>query len=59
VNGRLRGQVALPRGAAEADVLRAAERSEPIAKWIAGKERVKVIFVPDRLVNVVVREGGR
>jgi len=59
VNGRLRGQVALPRGAAEADVLRAAESSEPIAKWMAGKERVKVIFVPDRLVNVVVREGGK
>ncbi len=55
VNGRLRGQVALPRGAAETDVLRAAENSESIAKWIAGKERVKVIFVPDRLVNVVVR----
>ncbi len=55
VNGRLRGQVALPRGAPEADVLRAAEASEPIAKWMAGKERVKVIFVPDRLLNVVVR----
>jgi len=55
VNGRLRGQVTLPRGAAEADVLRAAEGTESIAKWMAGKERVKVIFVPDRLVNVVVR----
>ena len=55
VNGRLRGQVTLRRGAAEAEVLRAAEDSESIAKWMAGKARVKVIFVPDRLVNVVVR----
>ena len=55
VNGRLRGQVALPRGASQSAVLEAAERSEPIAKWLAGKDRVKVIFVPDRLVNVVVR----
>ncbi|HET7453121.1 MAG TPA: class I tRNA ligase family protein, partial [Thermoanaerobaculia bacterium] len=55
VNGRLRGQVTLPRGADESAVLDAAESSEPIAKWLAGKDRVKVIFVPDRLVNVVVR----
>ncbi|HWC65012.1 MAG TPA: leucine--tRNA ligase, partial [Thermoanaerobaculia bacterium] len=55
VNGRLRGQVTLPRGAGEEQVLAAAEDTESIAKWMAGKDRVKVIFVPDRLVNVVVR----
>jgi leucyl-tRNA synthetase len=56
VNGRLRGQVTLPRGAGEQQVVEAAERDEAVARWLAGKARVKVIFVPDRLVNVVVRE---
>ena len=55
VNGRLRGQVTLGRGAAEQDVLSAAERDESVAKWLEGKQRVKVVFVPDRLLNVVVR----
>ncbi len=55
VNGRLRGQVILARGAGEAAVLAAAEREVSIAKWLEGKQRAKVIFVPDRLLNVVVR----
>lgn len=55
VNGRLRGQVTLGRGAAERDVLSAAEADESVAKWLGGKERVKIVFVPDRLLNVVVR----
>ena len=28
---------------------------EGVAKWLEGKERVKVVFVPDRLLNVVVK----
>jgi leucyl-tRNA synthetase len=55
VNGRLRGQVTLGRGAAEGAVLSAAELDESISKWLDGKQRVKVVFVPDRLLNVVVR----
>ena len=55
VNGKLRGQVTLGRGAAEGDVLSAAERDESVAKWLDDKQRVRVIFVQDRLLNVVVR----
>jgi len=55
VNGRLRGVVELARGTAQEEVLAAAESDEAIAKWLEGKSRVKVVFVPDRLVNVVVR----
>ncbi len=55
VNGKLRGQLPLPRGAKEADVVAAAEASEPIARWLEGKARVKTIFVLDRLLNLVVR----
>ncbi|MGH9441206.1 MAG: leucine--tRNA ligase [Thermoanaerobaculia bacterium] len=54
INGRLRGQVELPRGSGQADAVLAAEQDPAIAKWFAGKPRLKVIFVPDRLLNIVV-----
>lgn len=55
VGGKLRGQVVLPRGASREEALAAAEAHEGVAKWLEGKERVKVVFVPDRLLNVVVK----
>jgi leucyl-tRNA synthetase len=55
VNGKLRAQVSLPRAANEAEVVAAAEADESVARWAGGKERVKTVFVPGRLVNLVVR----
>lgn len=53
VNGKMRAQVEVPRGAAQADVQPQAQ--EAIAKWLDGKQVVKVIFVKDRLMSFVVR----
>jgi leucyl-tRNA synthetase len=55
VSGKLRGQVVLLRGASREEALAAAEGQEAVAKWLEGKERVKVVFVPDRLLNIVVK----
>jgi leucyl-tRNA synthetase len=55
VNGKLRGQVEVPAGASEADVLAAVDANEDVLKWTSGKEIVKRIYVPGKLVNVVVR----
>jgi leucyl-tRNA synthetase len=55
VNGKTRGQLLVPRGASEAEVVSAAENVESIGRWLAGKERVKTVWVPDRLLNVVVK----
>jgi leucyl-tRNA synthetase len=55
IAGRVRGQVQVARGTAEGDVVAAAEREPSVAKWLAGKTRVKTVFVPDRLLNLVVR----
>ncbi len=55
VNGARRGQVPMPRGADRDAVLAAALAEPTIARWLEGKERVKVILVPDRLLNVVVK----
>jgi leucyl-tRNA synthetase len=55
VNGKLRGQVEVPAPAEESRVLEAVFASERIQQWIAGKDIVKRIYVPGKLVNVVVR----
>ena len=53
VNGRTRGTVQLPKEAAQADAVAAALAEPSIAKFVAGEPR-KVIFVPGRLLNLVV-----
>jgi leucyl-tRNA synthetase len=55
VNGKLRGQLVFPRDAAEDEVVGAAIADPAIGHWLAGKERVKTVFVPGRLLNLVVR----
>ena len=54
VNGKLRARMPMPRGIAESDARSAAVADENVRKFMEGKEVRKVIFVPDRLVNLVV-----
>jgi leucyl-tRNA synthetase len=55
INGKLRSLVRVPADASE-EVLRAAALAdEKIQAGIAGKQIVKVIVVPGKLVNIVVR----
>jgi leucyl-tRNA synthetase len=53
VGGKTRGTVAVPPAAGEAAVLAAAMADPAIAKFITGTPK-KVIFVPKRLLNVVI-----
>jgi leucyl-tRNA synthetase len=53
VNGKLRGTVAVATGVAEPDAVAAALAMPEIAKWVPTPPR-KVIFVPGRLLNLVV-----
>ncbi len=55
VNGKLRGRLLVAADAAEDVVRKAALAEEKIAAVIAGKQVAKVIVVPGRLVNIVVR----
>jgi leucyl-tRNA synthetase len=55
VNGARRGQLSMPRGSDRDAVLSAAMAEPSIARWLDGKAQVKVILVPDRLLNVVVK----
>jgi leucyl-tRNA synthetase len=54
VNGRVRGKLDVERGAAEADALALARADERIRPWVDGKELTRAVYVPDRLLNLVV-----
>ena len=55
VNGKLRGQVEVAAGASQQDVIAAARADAHIASFVDGKDTVKEIYVPGRLVNIVVK----
>jgi leucyl-tRNA synthetase len=53
VNGRLRGKVTVSAGTSEADVVAQAKAEPAVNAHLAGKQIEKIIFVPDKLVNLV------
>lgn len=55
VNGKLRGKVMAPSGATQEDVLSLAQTDAGFEKAVSGKNILKVIYVPNKLLNVVVR----
>jgi leucyl-tRNA synthetase len=55
VNGKLRGQLEAEPEAARDAVESQARALDSVKPWIDGKEVVKVVFVPGRLINFVVR----
>ena len=55
VNGKLRSLVVVPAGSTEDTILEAALSDEKIKAMIAGKQILKKIVVPGKLVNIVVR----
>jgi leucyl-tRNA synthetase len=54
VNGRLRGKVKVPVGTGGEEVERLAQADPVIGPHLAGKSIVKRIFVPNKLLNLVV-----
>ena len=55
VNGKLRDQIEVPADADKDVVLAQARGAEKIATWLDGKQVVKEIYVPGKLVNLVVK----
>jgi leucyl-tRNA synthetase len=55
INGKLRSRVTVPADAPEQFVLDRALADEKVQAFIAGKQIVKKIFVPGKLVNIVVK----
>ncbi len=55
VNGKPRGEITIDRQASQAEVTDAGLALEAVAKLIEGKEIVRVVVVPGKIVNFVVR----
>ncbi|CCB89131.1 leucine--tRNA ligase [Simkania negevensis] len=54
INGKFRGKWELPKGQSQDELLEFVKGEEKIAKHLQG-EIMKVIFVPDKLINLVVK----
>ena len=54
VNGRLRSRLTVPRGMAQAEVVARVLADAAVKKFVDGQPVKKVIYVQDRLVNLVV-----
>ena len=55
VNGKLRGRIRVVPDAGEDGVREKALNDERVSEFLNGKKVVKVIVIPQRLVNIVVR----
>jgi leucyl-tRNA synthetase len=54
VNGRVRGKLKVPIGLSQDEVMKLAEADRGTAAHLAGKNTKKVIYVQDKLLNIVV-----
>jgi leucyl-tRNA synthetase len=55
IRGKLRGKIRVPADISKADLVTAARADVRIEQLLAGKQIVKTIVVPGRLVNFVVK----
>jgi leucyl-tRNA synthetase len=55
VNGKLRGRLYAPFGTPQPELERLACADEKVKPFIADKQIVKIVVVPDKLVNIVVK----
>lgn len=55
VNGKMRAKVKLPTDIQKDDAVQRALAEEAVMKWTEGKEVTKVVFVPKRIINLVVK----
>ena len=55
MNGKARGEATLSKTASQDDALQAARDNPKVAAHLEGKQVVKVIYVPGKILNVVIR----
>ena len=55
VNGKLRGRIYAAFGTPREELERVALADEKSRSYLEGKQIVKIIVVPDKLVNIVVK----
>jgi leucyl-tRNA synthetase len=53
INGKVRGEIMVPTGTGEAEVIQLAKADVKVIDFLTGKEIKKAIYVPGRLVSLV------
>jgi leucyl-tRNA synthetase len=54
VNGKLRGEITVDRNISQPEIEKLALTVENVAKFVGDKAPTKVIYVPNKIVNVVL-----
>jgi leucyl-tRNA synthetase len=54
VNGKLRGKLKVPTGTAQEELVKLARAEPGVAQHLDGKRIVKIVYVPNKLLNFVV-----
>ena len=55
VNGKVRGTIVIPNGCAKEEALELAKKDERVASFLEGKNLIKEIYVPNKIVNFVAK----
>ena len=55
VNGKVRGKITIPTNLTEQETLQTAKADPGVAKWLEGKQVIKEIVIPGRIVTLVVK----
>jgi leucyl-tRNA synthetase len=58
VNGKIRDKFSASAGTAKGELEKTALALPGVTKWLEGQTVVKVISVPDKLVNIVIKQGS-
>ncbi len=59
INGKVRERIMIPSGLDRSQTSGIALENEKVKKLVEGRQAVKVIAVPDKLVNIVVKVGNK
>lgn len=54
INGKVRGKVIMDKEASKEDAIKSAQEDNNIKSYIEGKEIRKIIYVPGKILNIVV-----
>ncbi len=54
INGKLRAKVVVPRSSSEEEVKKIALNNPIVVSYVQGKEIKRIVYVPNRLINIVI-----
>jgi leucyl-tRNA synthetase len=55
VNGKLRATIEVAADISQADAENLARENDNVKKWLEGKEVAKIVFIPGKLLNIVIK----